>query len=149
MLAGHERCSGDLKVGGYRRDHGNRVEVWILQKFLVVGRSLRGRITAPHRREARFIRITNPTQLGRLVLGKVAQQIRPPIATSNHANCSCAHWLERIAVIEAKVNLRLMRSERPGPVLAISVMPLNETQSLQQLIVDSWASAVRILGVLA
>src|SRR5258706_6908854 len=119
MLAGHERCSGDLKVRGYRRNHGNRVEVWIVQKFLVVGRSLRGRITAPHRREARLIRITNPTQLGRLVLGKVAQQIRPPIATSNHANCSCAHWLERIAVIEAKVNLRLMRSE-PGAVKAVS-----------------------------
>src|ERR1041385_5867622 len=91
-------------MGSDRSDHRDRVELFVRNQAEVIGRRARRRITPRHRRETRLIDVANPSQLGAVILGKVAQQIRTPITASDYAYADRTHGTERIASIRGKGN---------------------------------------------
>ena len=67
------------------------IKLAIGQQLLIVVSSARGRITPAHRLQSLFVCVAKPTELRRLVLGKIAHQIGPPIAAADYADGGCCH----------------------------------------------------------
>src|SRR5260370_42499403 len=76
---------------GYRSDDRESLESRISKKLSVISRALHRGVTPRHRRQTRFVHVTDPTQFRRFALRDVPQQVRPPITTANHSNRSLAH----------------------------------------------------------
>src|SRR6267142_7100747 len=113
MFSGHERCFGNLKVRGHRRDYRHCVKLRVSQESQVIAGGLGGGITTTHGGQTRLVQVTNPAKLRPFVLSEVSQKIWTPIAAPDHSNCCSGHRLERITVIRRKVNCGSRRTTEP------------------------------------
>src|SRR6266567_2304364 len=103
---------------GYRSDDRESFESRISKKPSVISRALHRGITPRHRRQTRFVQVTDPTQFRRFVLREVPQQVRPPIAAANNSNRSCAHKAQS-AIARAGFPATVV----PGETSAVTTAP--------------------------
>src|SRR5947208_6399163 len=76
---------------GYRSDDRESFESRISKKPSIISRALHRGITPRHRRQTRFVHVTDPAQFRRFVLHEIPQEVRPPIAAANNSNRSRVH----------------------------------------------------------
>jgi hypothetical protein len=86
VLAGFEGAAGEGVVGGDGRGDDDGVEAGVGDEFLVVEGGARRRVAARDLLQTARVAVADPAQVGRLALGEVADQVRPPVAAADDAD---------------------------------------------------------------